>query len=108
MGDDSTAAAEVPNAMESLLLNPASQCVLFPFGDVFLEGKDYSCADLWYNSIFVHNPVGMPSVRLGANGEYVLCRSFVMESLHPVVRVLYSFEIFCFQTQSWGEMQIWW
>jgi V-type H+-transporting ATPase proteolipid subunit len=51
-----------PNAIEDLLRNPATQCTLFPFLGAVSGDEGVACWDLWYNTLFVHKPVGEASV----------------------------------------------
>lgn len=46
--------AGAPDALESLLTNPATQCTLFPFLG-YIGDADVPCWDLWYNTLFVHD-----------------------------------------------------
>ena len=43
-----------PDALESLLNNPGTQCTLFPFLGQ-LGDAPVACWDLWYNTLFVHD-----------------------------------------------------
>jgi len=71
MGDADAPSA--PDAINGLLLNPGAQCTLFPFLGAIGE-SEYPCYDLWYNAIFVHKPVGLPSIRaVLPDGGFTLC-----------------------------------
>ena len=47
-------AMPAPDALESLLNNPGTQCTLFPFLGQ-LGDAPVACWDLWYNTLFVHD-----------------------------------------------------